>query len=383
MLKKTSERLLKAKAPRAGRRRLPAPSAADPASSARQPANKTNGASVAVARRPAAAASAAALADRGHASVVTGFVDRLAAGVIEGWALDRLDLSRRLHVRAIADGKEIGSAVCDVYREDIQMSGAGDGRYGFRIEYSGPPIPPERIAIVVTEADPPHRLPLSPQAQIDTAAPVTPPMKAVAYIGFVEQVSAGELAGWALDRSDLSKRTRIRVTSNGRLLGSVHCDLFREDLLKSGAGDGRYGFRIPFDPSVPIDEITVAVDDAAGPFRLPFTPDAAAALRYLQDARRALQTPELGPAEDRTTETSNDALAILQAQVQTLQAEIARFKGALNQSIGNLARQGRAEETLAPLAQEIGRATPLPPEQVSWRARGIYRQLLRRLEAGA
>lgn len=307
-------------------------------------------------------------------SAITGFVDRLADGAIEGWAIDRLDLARHLRVRALADGAEIGSAVCDLYREDVHKSGAGDGRYGFRITYDGS-IARERISVVIEAADPPVRLPFSPRALTGARA-----AKPAAYIGYVERVTAGELTGWALDRSDLARRVRLRATVNGQMLGGVECDLFREDLLKSGAGDGRYGFSVPFDRPIPAGEIVVVVDDAAEPYRLPLTPDAAASLASLQNASRDLPRPPPPPAGEPEPP---DAMAALQAQVADLQAELARFKGALGQSIEKLALASAEAAALAPLSQELRGLPPLPPEHVSWHARGIYRQLLRRLEAGA
>lgn len=58
-----------------------------------------------------------------------GFVERIGPGVIEGWALDRLDLSRHPGVRAMADGQILGTGVSDVYREHVYNSGTGDSRH--------------------------------------------------------------------------------------------------------------------------------------------------------------------------------------------------------------------------------------------------------------
>jgi len=363
------ENLLKAKTPR---------SRIKPSPGKKPTSQKSNGSLAEVDRQQEAAASAAPGTNRVASSAIVGFVDRFSPGVIEGWALDRFDISRQLSVRATVDKTEIGTANCNLYRKDVHMTGAGDGRYGFRIEYPGPQLLPERTVVAVIETDPPHRLPISPNAQI--AIPPQHP-KGVTYIGFVEQVSAGELVGWALDRSDLSKRPKIRATSNGKLLCNAYCNIFREDLFKSGAGDGRYGFRIPLDPSLMTSEITIAVDDTAAPFIIPFTPNAEAALKALWKSSSLLQTSATNSLLDRTTAPSHDTLEILKVQVQELQAEIMRFKGALNLSIRNLAEKAQANDELGPLMQEIGCVALIPPEHVSWRARGIYRQLLHRLGA--
>lgn len=123
-----------------------------------------------------------------HVPAYIGFVERISSGVIEGWAIDRLDLSRRPSVRAMVDGQVIGTGISDIYHEHVHKSGAGDGRYGFHIACNGMAIPLERISVVIDDPAHPFRLPLTQRAMAEMRASNTP-----AYIGLVERVTSRAL----------------------------------------------------------------------------------------------------------------------------------------------------------------------------------------------
>jgi hypothetical protein len=103
------------------------------------------------------------------AALIMGFVDKLSDGMIEGWALDRHDLSRSLQVQAVLNGREIGAAVCNLYREELYKSGAGSGRYGFQISHRETNEEIAHVSVVVM-ADPPHTLPFSAAAVAELRA---------------------------------------------------------------------------------------------------------------------------------------------------------------------------------------------------------------------
>jgi len=311
-----------------------------------------------------------------HVPAYIGFVERISSGVIEGWAIDRLDLSRRPSVRAMVDGQVIGTGISDIYQEHVHKSGAGDGRYGFRIACNDMAIPLERISVVIDDPAHPFRLPLTKRAMTEMRASNTP-----AYIGIVELIAPGLIEGWALDRHDLGRHLRVTAKTGGQVLGSAICDLYREHLHKSGAGDGRYGFQITFEDTATVDDIAVVVDDQRGTYNLAFTPEASTALRQLEPATPAGVSPAIAPENEVTPDPSDAAMAGLEARVQTLQAELGHFKSALAQSIEKWMRHSAEVEALAPLREELRDASPIPPEQVPWGARGIYQQLLRKLSA--
>jgi hypothetical protein len=64
---------------------------------------------------------------------IEGFVDGCVAGEIRGWALDRHQPGRRVHVLAIIDGRVVAEALADISRADLVQDGRGDGRHAFRL----------------------------------------------------------------------------------------------------------------------------------------------------------------------------------------------------------------------------------------------------------
>lgn len=65
----------------------------------------------------------------------SGHVDALENGFINGWAMDKNDIEKRLTVQ-VKDGDTIlCTGKADAYREDLKENlGIGDGKYGFRLE---------------------------------------------------------------------------------------------------------------------------------------------------------------------------------------------------------------------------------------------------------
>ena len=68
----------------------------------------------------------------------------------------------------------------------------------------------------------------------------------MSWIGCVDTLSDTCISGWAADDA-CGKQVQVEVIVNSLLVATVPCNVFREDLLAAGIGDGRKAFR--FDPS--------------------------------------------------------------------------------------------------------------------------------------
>lgn len=62
-----------------------------------------------------------------------GFLDRIEAGWLHGWARRPHHPDRRVRVRVLVDGRGVTEDLADQYRADLAETGHGDGRYGFSI----------------------------------------------------------------------------------------------------------------------------------------------------------------------------------------------------------------------------------------------------------
>ena len=69
----------------------------------------------------------------GAGGPIEGFVDGCIAGEIRGWAMDRRQPNRRVHVLALSDGRVVAEALADLSRSDLVQDGRGDGRHAFRL----------------------------------------------------------------------------------------------------------------------------------------------------------------------------------------------------------------------------------------------------------
>jgi Phytanoyl-CoA dioxygenase (PhyH) len=63
---------------------------------------------------------------------IEGHIDQASPGAIEGWIADRKHPAARLEIEVVHGDAVLGRCVADLYREDLQEAGIGDGRYGFK-----------------------------------------------------------------------------------------------------------------------------------------------------------------------------------------------------------------------------------------------------------
>lgn len=62
--------------------------------------------------------------------------------------------------------------------------------------------------------------------------------------GFVDNIAANEVMGWAYDPQAPDRRVHIVARSEGEVVAETLADLPRGDLASAGKGDGRHGFRL-------------------------------------------------------------------------------------------------------------------------------------------
>jgi hypothetical protein len=76
-----------------------------------------------------------------------------------------------------------------------------------------------------------------------SSTPPPPP----AYEGYHEAVDCNYISGWAWDSNNPGTRVNVSVfdDATGALIGTGVANLFRQDLLNAGKGDGYHGFGIP------------------------------------------------------------------------------------------------------------------------------------------
>ena len=61
-------------------------------------------------------------------------------------------------------------------------------------------------------------------------------------VGFIDQLDAHIVSGWAADLDDLHRTIRLEVMRSDHVLAQVKADALRPDLKQAGYGDGRHAF---------------------------------------------------------------------------------------------------------------------------------------------
>jgi hypothetical protein len=81
---------------------------------------------------------------------IKGFVERISADAIRGWAFDSEAPDVHADIDASLDGERLGMAIADNVRPDLKRAGFGEGDYGFVIPLTRHVAADRCAAVVVT-----------------------------------------------------------------------------------------------------------------------------------------------------------------------------------------------------------------------------------------
>lgn len=178
---------------------------------------------------------------------VDGFVDRVLAGEVIGWAFDPGKPHRRVHVVARCEGRIVAETLADLPRKDLAQDGKGDGKHGFNLRLPAAFLDgaPRKVRIEVGSG-PGRRLLRGGAITVSAKRPggaLPPPPKAAARHGVLENVAQGCLSGWAAHPRNGGTPAVVDVYDDERYLGSVTADRPRPGLKEQGAPSGALGFQ--------------------------------------------------------------------------------------------------------------------------------------------
>ncbi len=210
-----------------------------------------------------------------------GKIERVLGEVVEGWVHNPagMPFGVILHI----DDHPVAETVADIHRADLKAAGMGDGRSGFAItvpealcdgrihkvlvEVKGEgkfisalplittlpgsgaatsrptvPVPVSRPAPAQPEpaqdAPAPPDIPAPPRPRGRSGVPVAMPEP---LHGYLDGVRRTYLYGWIARRDDETP-VALDLYIDNRLVASGQADVFRQDLMDAGIGDGRHGF---------------------------------------------------------------------------------------------------------------------------------------------
>ena len=190
---------------------------------------------------------------------VEGFVDRVLAGEVLGWAFDPNKPTRRVHIVARFNGEIVAEALADLPRKDLAQGGKGDGRHGFNLRIPGQYLDGEARALRIEAAVGRSMVLLQGGAitlasrRPGLAAPAVKPAapRVLQGPGRLESVTDGVLSGWAAHPEPGAGPTLVDIYDDERYLGSATADRVRPKLQEAGAPAHAMGFQ--FRLPVPAD----------------------------------------------------------------------------------------------------------------------------------
>lgn len=183
---------------------------------------------------------------------IEGFVDRVLAGEVQGWAFDPNKPGRRVHIIARHEGEIIAETLADLPRKDLSRGGKGDGKHGFNLRIPAAFLDgsPRRLRI---EAASGRTRILLRRGEI-TLASSRPsagarksksPPAAAGPSGALEGVANGVLLGWAVQPKSGGAPAVVDVYDDERYLGSVMADRPRPRRDDEPRGAKSFHFRLP------------------------------------------------------------------------------------------------------------------------------------------
>jgi hypothetical protein len=173
---------------------------------------------------------------------IAGCVEGVADGRLHGWACDRRIPSRPVSIVLRGDDGRVLTLLAERARADVFAAGFGAGHSGFS-------IPLRRLSglhsLRVFAGEEGVELQGSPFALRGAKAPVARRAGRLTFGIDPVHLSGAAVTGWAVDTGDPSRRCRIALMREGRILAETTASRFRSDLAT--APDALHGFllRLP------------------------------------------------------------------------------------------------------------------------------------------
>uniref|UniRef100_A0A7V6CEB0 Uncharacterized protein n=1 Tax=Thermodesulfobacterium geofontis TaxID=1295609 RepID=A0A7V6CEB0_9BACT len=174
---------------------------------------------------------------------VYGNVDFVNQDGVFGWIVD-LDSPEQPILELYLDDKKVAETSPSIKREDIVKIFNKEIVAGFEFHWTKLQIPEElknkKVKVKVVHQR--TGMPLAPgEVEFDLSLLEKEEPE---YIGSLDAVKGFYVYGWAYNRKNPEERVEVVVLVDGKPVAEGVADLFRQDLLDAGIGDGKHGFRI-------------------------------------------------------------------------------------------------------------------------------------------
>jgi hypothetical protein len=155
---------------------------------------------------------------------------------ITGWVWDKNFPNSAVTVEVFEGTTVYGTALANLYLENVKNAGYGTGNYGFSI-----PTPaalkdglPHQLSVRVKGSS--YVLGDSPRALTCAVNQ---------FYGNFDIADCNQIIGWVWDKNFPNAAMTVEIYEGSTVYGTVLANLYRENVKNAGYGTGNYGFNIP------------------------------------------------------------------------------------------------------------------------------------------
>ena len=171
----------------------------------------------------------------GATPLYQGYHDGADCQTIGGWAWDANQPNSPINVDIYDGTTLIATVAANVFRQDLLNAGLGNGAHGFSFATpaslkNGQPHT-IRVKFAGTSTD------LATTGKAINCGGTTP-----LYQGYHDAAGCQSIGGWAWDKNQPNTSINVDIYDGSTLIATVPANVFRQDLLNAGIGNGAHGF---------------------------------------------------------------------------------------------------------------------------------------------
>ncbi len=153
-----------------------------------------------------------------------------------GWVWDKNFPDTAVTVELVEGTTVYGTAVANIYRENLKNAGIGTGNYGFSM-----PMPQ------VLRDGQAHQLSFRVKgtATILSSSPRSVTCATNVYQGNFDIADCNQIIGWVWDKNLPNSAVEVELVEGSTVLATAVANIYRENVKNAGIGTGYYGFVIP------------------------------------------------------------------------------------------------------------------------------------------
>ncbi|GAB3263184.1 hypothetical protein GCM10027347_29560 [Larkinella harenae] len=185
-----------------------------------------------------------------------GYLDKVECGSFRGWAWNQDQPNAPVTLEFFANGQSIGTTSASIYRQDLKDAGKGNGAHAYNLTTPQSLKNGQSYTITAKVQNSDFVLKWghktlncgngnpNPTPNPDPNPSPNPPLSGD-FDGYLDKVECGSFRGWAWDANQPNTPVTIEFFADGQSLGTIPANIFRQDILDAGKGNGKHVYFFP------------------------------------------------------------------------------------------------------------------------------------------